>query len=76
MVSHQKNALVVAQILNGEKNGRRIGKWLSTVQKNVSENEKNYRMFQQINGLKRLSNIDEVKLQAANYLDLLSTGQI
>ena len=38
--------------------------------------KKNHRMFQQINGLKRLNNIDEVKLQAANYLDLLSTGQI
>jgi hypothetical protein len=33
-------------------------------------------MFQQINGLKRLKDLDEVKQQAKRYLDLLSKGEI
>ena len=37
---------------------------------------KNHRMFQQINGLKRLSDLDEVKLQAKKYLEQLSKGEI
>ena len=38
--------------------------------------KKNHRMFQQINGLKRLSDLEEVKLQAKKYLELLSKGEI
>jgi len=38
--------------------------------------KKNHRMFQQINGLKRLKDLDEVKIQAKNYLELLSKGEI
>lgn len=38
--------------------------------------KKNHRMFQQINGLKRLKDLDKVKLQAKKYLELLSNGEI
>ncbi|MEI7561281.1 MAG: cryptochrome/photolyase family protein, partial [Actinomycetes bacterium] len=38
--------------------------------------KKNHRMFQQINGLKRLKDLDEVRLQAKKYLKLLSNGEI
>jgi deoxyribodipyrimidine photolyase-related protein len=38
--------------------------------------KKNHRMFQQVNGLKRLKDLDQVKLQAKKYLDLLSNGEI
>jgi len=38
--------------------------------------KKNHRMFQQINGLKRLKDLDEVRLQAKKYLELLSNGEI
>ena len=38
--------------------------------------KKNHRMFQQINCLKRLKDLDEVRLQAKRYLELLSKGEI
>jgi deoxyribodipyrimidine photolyase-related protein len=38
--------------------------------------KKNHRMFQQVNGLKRLKDLPEVKVQAERYLELLSKGEI
>jgi deoxyribodipyrimidine photolyase-related protein len=38
--------------------------------------KKNHRMFQQVNGLGRLKDLDEVKDQAKRYLELLSNGKI
>jgi len=38
--------------------------------------KKNHRMFQQINGLRRLKDLAEVKAQAKHYLALLSNGEI
>ena len=38
--------------------------------------KKNHRMFQQVNGLKRLKDLPEVRVQAKQYLELLSKGEI
>jgi deoxyribodipyrimidine photolyase-related protein len=38
--------------------------------------KKNHRMFQQLNGLKRLSDLDEVRQQAGWFLKKLSAGEI
>ncbi len=38
--------------------------------------KKNHRMFQQVNGLKRLKDLPEVRVQAKRYLELLSKGEI
>jgi deoxyribodipyrimidine photolyase-related protein len=38
--------------------------------------KKNHRMFQQLNGLKRLSDLDEVRQQASLFLKQLSAGEI
>ena len=38
--------------------------------------KKNHRMFQQVNGLKRLKDLSEVRAQAKQYLELLSKGEI
>lgn len=38
--------------------------------------KKNHRMFQQVNGLKRLKDLSEVRAQAKLYLELLSKGEI
>lgn len=38
--------------------------------------KKNHRMFQQVNGLKRLKDLPEVRVQAERYLELLSKGEI
>ena len=38
--------------------------------------KKNHRMFQQINGLKRLKDLADVRVQAKEYLQLLSNGEI
>ena len=37
---------------------------------------KNHRMFQQLNGLKRLKDLDEVRVQAKQFLKQLSAGEI
>jgi deoxyribodipyrimidine photolyase-related protein len=38
--------------------------------------KKNHRMFQQLNGLKRLKDLDEVRVQAKKFLIQLSAGEI